>query len=257
MTTTLDTPVTKPAYYDTYWQKSDGWTPDKGVNHPVERALFERMLKPGMTLIDYGCGNGERYGRDMLARQIDYRGFDISETALANAKQLGLNVARIAADGSLPLESASADAAMCFEVLEHLMEPDNALAAIHRALKPGAQAVFSVPNAAHYTQRLEFLLTGFWNPGGSPLTARKTPWSDPHIRFFNPSVLRRMLEHNGFIVERLVGEPFSLRALPWFYKQTKLFPVLDLLSKPLAWLGAAFPGFWSARLFAVVRKPQA
>lgn len=156
------------AYYETYWQKSDGWTPDKGVNHPVERALFARLLKPGMRLIDYGCGNGERYGRDMLARQIDYRGFDISETALANAAQLGLNVARIAADGSLPIENASADCAMCFEVLEHLMEPDSALAAILHALKPGAPAVFSVPNAAHYTQRVEFLLTAF----GIPVAAR-------------------------------------------------------------------------------------
>jgi SAM-dependent methyltransferase len=245
------------AYYETYWQKSDGWTPDKGVNHPVERALFARLLKPGMRLIDYGCGNGERYGRDMLARQIDYRGFDISETALANAAQLGLNVARIAADGSLPIEKASADCAMCFEVLEHLMEPDSALAAILHALKPGAPAVFSVPNAAHYTQRIEFLLTGFWNPGGSPLTARKSPWRDPHIRFFNPSMLRRMLEANGFEVAEVIGEPFMLQALPWFYKQEKLFPLLNVLSKPFAWLGTLFPGFWSARLFAIVRKPQA
>lgn len=257
MTSTYHPQFGAPSYYESYWQPSTAWTPDLGVNHPVERALFDELLCPGMTLIDYGCGNGVRYGRDMLARSIDYRGFDISETALAQAAHLGLHVDRIDAEGHIPFADDHADAAMCFEVLEHLMEPGAALATIHRALKPGAQAIFSVPNAAHYVQRLEFLLTGFWNPGGSPLTARKTPWRDPHIRFFNPSLLRRMLEQSGFIVERLIGEPFSLRALPWFYKQTKLFPILDLLSKPLAWLGTAFPGFWSARLFAVVRKPQA
>ena len=244
------------SYYEPYWQKSDGWTPDQGINHPVERSLFDQMLMPGMRLIDYGCGNGERYGRDMLARQIEYRGFDISETALANASRLGLKVAPISSDGSLPVEEASADCAMCFEVLEHLMEPDNALAAIFRALKPGSPAVFSVPNAAHYTQRIEFLLTGFWNPGGSPLTARITPWRDPHIRFFNPSILRRMLETGGFKVEKIIGEPFTLQALPWFYKQEKLFPMLILLSRPFAWLGTKFPSFWSARLFAVVRKTK-
>lgn len=243
-------------YYETYWQRSDGWNPDEGVNHPIERKIFSQLLKPGMLLIDYGCGNGERYGRDMLSRQIDYRGFDISETALANAAVLGLNVARIREDGSLPLDEASADCAMCFEVLEHLNEPDQALAAIRHALKDGSPAVFSVPNAAHYVQRIEFLLTGFWNPGGSPHTARKSPWRDPHIRFFNPAVLRRMLEANGFEVERIIGEPFTFQALPWFYKQKKLLPLLTSLSKPFAWLGTRFPGLWSARLFAIVRKPQ-
>ncbi len=244
------------SYYENYWQKSDGWTPDEGINHPVERSLFDCLLKPGMRLIDYGCGNGERYGRDMLARQIDYRGFDISETALAHACGLGLNVARIASDGSLPVEEASADCAMCFEVIEHLMEPANALDAIFRALKPGSQAVFSVPNAAHYSQRIEFLFTGFWNPGGSPLTARKSPWQDPHIRFFNPSMLRRMLEACGFEVEQIIGEPFTFQAFPWFYKQERFFPLLHLLSRPFAWLGTKFPGFWSARLFAIVRKTK-
>jgi hypothetical protein len=217
--------TSKPAYYESYWVKNDDWTPDKGVNNPQEKELFDRLLKPGMTLIDYGCGNGERYGRDMLARQIDYRGFDISE------------------------------AAICFEVLEHLMEPDRALAEILRTLKPGGFAIVSVPNAAFITQRIEFLLTGFWNPGGSPLTARRTPWRDAHIRFYNPALLRRMLEAGGFEFSFLLTQPFSLSVLPWCYKQTRLHPLLDALSLPFAWLGRALPGLFAPRLFAVVKKP--
>ena len=243
------------SYYEAYWQKSDGWTPDEGVNNPVERSLFDRLLKPGMTLVDYGCGNGRRYGRDMLSRQIEYHGFDISEAALASARSVGLRVGKIAADGSLPIQEASADFAMCFEVLEHLTEPDRALAAIYRVLKPGATAVFSVPNAAHYSQRIEFLFTGFWNPGGSPHTARISPWCDPHIRFFNPSTFRRMFQAAGFVVDAVSGEPFSLQALPWVYRQKRLKPLLEVLSLPFAWLGRVFPGMWSARLFAVVHKP--
>lgn len=250
-------PATSSTYYETYWAGDSAWTPDQGTRHPIEHALFDRLLRPGMSLLDYGCGNGRRYGRDMLARQVDYRGFDISATALAQAAGLGLQVAPIAVDGSLPVEAGSMDFAMCFEVLEHLMEPDKALQAIHQALKPGAHAVFSVPNAAHYVQRLEFLLTGFWNPGGSPLTARVTPWSDPHIRFYHPSSLRRMLLHNGFEVQQVLGEAFSFKALPWVYRQRWMFPLLDVLSLPFAWLGRVFPGLFSARLFAVVRKPQA
>ncbi|MBX7208028.1 MAG: class I SAM-dependent methyltransferase [Verrucomicrobiaceae bacterium] len=246
--------ITKPAYYESYWVKTDGWAPDEGVNNPEEKQLFDRHLKSDMTLIDYGCGNGERYGRDMLARGIDYRGFDISETALANAASLGLKVDLIGADSSISFSDASADAAICFEVLEHLLEPDRALAAIHRALKPGGIAIISVPNAAFITQRIEFLLTGFWNPGGSPLTARKTPWRDAHIRFYNPALLRRMLESCGFEFSYLFTQPFNFSVLPWCYKQTKLRPLLNALSIPFAWLARAMPSMFAPRLFAVVKK---
>ncbi len=246
--------TTKPAsYYDTYWTTDADWKPDQGIDNPEERALFDRLLKPGMTLIDYGCGNGERYGRDMLRRGIDYRGFDISQAALDNAARLGLKVDRIAEDSTIPFADATADFAMCFEVLEHLMEPDRALASIHRAMKPGATAIFSVPNAAFISQRIEFLLTGFWNPGGSPLTARKTPWRDAHIRFYNPATLRRMVEACGFEFQFLHSQPFSFAVLPWLYKKTALHPMLNKLSVPFAWLGRVFPALFSPRLFIVVK----
>lgn len=245
-----------PAYYETYWEKNVEWTPDTGVNNPDERMLFDRLLRPGMKLVDYGCGNGQRYGRDMIARGIDYRGFDISQTALEHAARLGLKVDQINQDGSIPVDEATADFAICFEVLEHLMEPDRALAAIHHALKPGATAVVSVPNAAFVPQRIEFLLTGFWNPGGSPLTARRTPWRDAHIRFYNPRILRRMLESAGFEFQCLHSQAFSFSVLPWCYKRIKLHRLLDFLSLPIARLGRVFPGLFSPRLFAVVKKME-
>lgn len=250
----MSTATEAPAYYESYWSKNPEWMPDQGINNPEERQLFNRLLKPGMVLIDYGCGNGERYGRDMIRRGVDYRGFDVSRVALDHATALGLNVSRIKEDGSIPFSDDSADFAICFEVLEHLMEPDRALAAIHRALKPGATTIVSVPNAAFITQRIEFLLTGFWNPGGSPLTARKSPWRDAHIRFFNPSVLRRMIEAAGFEFCFLLTQPFSFTALPWFYRQTKLHPLLTKLSVPFGWLGKVFPGWFAPRLFAVMKK---
>ena len=251
----MQTSHSEPAFYESYWVKNDDWSPSQSVNDPEEQRLFDRWLKVGMKVIDYGCGNGERYGRDMLQRGIDYCGYDISEVALAQAASLGLKVDRIREDSTTAAETGSADAAICFEVLEHLMEPDRAVKEIFRMLKPGGQAIISVPNAAFFTQRLEFLLTGFWNPGGSPLTARKTPWRDAHIRFYHPALLRRLLESCGFQFELLHAYPLTLRAMPWFYKQTKLFRLFDTVSWPLKALSKLFPGMFSPRLFAIVRKP--
>ena len=86
--------MSQPSFYESYWVKSGDagcWTPDLGGTNPDEEKLFAELLRPGMKLIDYGCGNGERYGRSMAERGVTYHGFDISKTAL-NA------VTRIVAD---------------------------------------------------------------------------------------------------------------------------------------------------------------
>jgi SAM-dependent methyltransferase len=252
--------MSEPTFYEDYWVKpgdAGDWTPDLGGTNPDEEKLFTELLRPGMNLIDYGCGNGERYGLSMAERGVTYHGFDISKTALEHAAQLGLNVKAISPDSSIPFPDESADVAICFEVLEHLLEPDTALATIRRALKPGAHAILSVPNAANYAQRLEFLFTGFLSPGGSPHTARRAPWRDPHIRFFCPKTLRQLAEASGFEFVKLHAQPFTLTALPYVYRKMAWHPFLNAVSKPFGWLSRLFPGFFSARLFAVVRKPVA
>ena len=54
----------------------------------------------------------------------------------------------------------------------------------------------SAPNVAYWRLRDNMLL-GLWNPLGDAL-AIEQPWRDPHIRFFTPGTLKRMLEHAGF-----------------------------------------------------------
>jgi hypothetical protein len=115
--------------------------------------------------------------------------------------------------------------------------------------------LISVPNAGHFINRIEFFLRGYLNPGGSPLTARKAPWNDPHIRFFNPVLLRRLAGVAGFEVVAELGEVFSFNALPWLYRQHKLQVLLKGLSLPFAWLGRVLPSVFSPRLFLIARKP--
>lgn len=243
-------------YYEDYWKGNANWSPDRGVNNEDEQKLFGDYLKPGQTLLDYGCGNGKRYGHEMVCRGLDYRGFDVSETALIQASEAGLNVGLIGEGGAVALPEASVDVAICFEVLEHLMEPEQALGVIWKALKPGAFVLISVPNAGHFPHRIDFLLTGFRNPGGSPLTARKSPWNDPHIRFFNCRILCRLITTSGFEVAEQRAEGFSFNALPWFYRQTRWQVLLKRISWPLSWLGNVWPSMFSPRLFVVARKPN-
>lgn len=243
------------AYYDDYWQPRGGWSPSAGQISDEERDLFARHIRPGKVCLDYGCGDAARYGATLTAEGVDYRGFDISPAAVAAAQARKVQAQALTADGRTTLPDDSCDVALCFEVLEHLLEPPRALAEILRVLKPGGIALLSVPNAAQWTNRLEFLLTGYFNPGGSPLTARSTPWIDPHIRFFSPRLFARMVEQAGFVIAGRNAEPFSLIAAPYLYRQTAWRGWLRAISAPFAFLGTRFPGVFSARLFIEAAKP--
>ena len=247
-------------YYDDYWNhaahKGEGWTPSDGAITPEEKLLFDKWIPSGATCLDYGCGDGSRYGRALNERGVGYRGFDVSVTALQQAKAVGLNVGALTIDGKANLDDATADVAICFEVLEHLEAPHHALAEIFRCLRPGGHALISVPNAGFWTQRIEFLLTGFWCPGGSPITARKSPWCDPHIRFYNPKLLRRLAMSVGFEIVESLGEAFTLGALPYVWRRPRLRAVANVISRPVGWLGRALPSWFGARLFLVARKAK-
>jgi hypothetical protein len=79
---------------------------------------------------------------------------------------------------------------VCIEVLEHLFAPDR------RVLRPGGRLVASAPNVAYWRLRA-MLATGTWNPLGDELSAEQ-PWRDPHLRFFTPATMERMLRLAGF-----------------------------------------------------------
>jgi SAM-dependent methyltransferase len=237
-------------YYERYWRPNDTWGPSGGGVDPLEQALIKPLAKAGAVCLDYGCGDGHRYGTWLQKLDLRYHGFDISQAAVQAAGTLGLNVGLLAADSRTTLADDSCDLAICFEVFEHLQEPELAAREIRRVLKPGGVLLASVPNAAYWSCRVEFLLTGFFNPRGGPLTSRKTPWNDPHIRFFSPGLFRRFLGQNGFLEIELIPNRFNLGNLPYVYRKQALFRLFERISKPFGWLSAFSPGLFAGRLFA-------
>jgi SAM-dependent methyltransferase len=183
-----------------------------------------------------------------------YIGFDVSPEAVRMARNHGLRAELLSSDGRTSLEADSCDLAICFEVFEHLLEPEAALKEILRVLKPKGVLIASVPNAAHWYARVEFLTTGSWIPGGRPGTSRKTPWNDPHIRFFSPNVFRRFIGTYGFSTVKVIPNQFSLAALPYVYKHKTLVRIANAISFPVSWISRISPGLFASRLFALAIK---
>jgi len=241
-------------YYEHYWEKT-GWRADDMPFRNEEIELIEKHFDKQGAIIDYGCGSGLRYGVALKQRGNAYVGADISLAALKQAASHGIRTSPINSDdGTVALDDQSFDYAMCMEVLEHLMHPAQAIREIHRLLKPGGRLIVSVPNAGFYINRIEFLLTGFLNPGGSPETSRKTPWEDCHIRFYNLRTIKKLLSSNEFRLDEIRGERFQLKDLPVFYRKPNLHSLFNAVSFPLWWLGRVFPGLFSGTLYLVFTK---
>jgi len=110
------------------------------------RAIIARELRrlgPPGRAVEIGASGGgnsrelRRHGWDVLATEYLQTGVDIARTR-------GLNAIRADAR-DLPLESASYDLLISFDVLEHIEEDHLAAAEIFRVLRPGGTALIAVP----------------------------------------------------------------------------------------------------------------
>jgi methionine biosynthesis protein MetW len=214
--------------------------------------LVRRFLHPGDRCLDVGCGDGRAGGLGLQPYQVDYVGVDISETAVQAARARGLQAMRIDDSSSLPFADDSFDAVICLEVLEHLLTPKATVVEMKRVLKPGGVLIATTPNVAYWRRRLDLALLGRWNPFGYGLAVEQ-PWADPHIRFFNPGSLRRLLVAGGFSAVNVAGHRGSLLGdVPWIGRRL----AVEQGSPPYRALERMWPALFGCFLNAVARKPS-
>ena len=103
------------------------------------QAMMAPYLRPDLTLYDVGCGEKPFAGflRDRVARHIgvdvDYGFYDAGHIDLVGSAD------------DLPLEAGSVEAILSSQVIEHLPDPDKAIAEAARVLKPGGLMFLSYP----------------------------------------------------------------------------------------------------------------
>jgi len=180
-------------YYEQYW---GGEVVPEYPLAPELESLLRANVDPDSRCLDVGCGAGRTYAPWVARAAASYVGVDVSESAVALAREQDLDARVIDDAGQLPFEDESFDLAICIEVLEHLFRPDLAAAEIRRVLRPGGRLVASMPNGAYWRMRAD-AVSGVWNPAGDHL-GMEMPWRDPHIRFFNLDTAERMLRRAGF-----------------------------------------------------------
>ena len=116
-----------------------------GVDLARHRAAYEfaRPLLRGRRAVELGCGSG--HGTASLAGSAALLvGVD---RVAPDAAHRGPQLCYLRADlGALPLAPRSFDAALSFQVIEHLEDPGLLVRALARCLHPGGVALVSTPN---------------------------------------------------------------------------------------------------------------
>lgn len=186
-------PVERPAGQEVYAMADQAQVALVGGRRAAKWVPFLLPhLRPGMRLLDVGCGvgsitldlaelvaPGETVGMDMDERQL--------EIARVNAASRGLVNARFQAGSAyeLPFADAAFDVALAHTLLFHLSDQARALRELRRVLAPGGLVAVSddhwgtwliAPDDAPMRRALDTFLIKALGAGGA------APFYSPHLR---------------------------------------------------------------------------
>ena len=157
-----------------YVEKSERYLNDLRTHdeeyHRQFFALVQRWVPAGAHILEVGCGPG--LSTSLLAAK-GYRaiGVDLSTLFLRHGGQRG-RVPLVAADAeSLPFPSASFDAVVGFEFIEHVADVPAVLSELIRVLAPGGILLLHSPNLCSPIFPLLDLVSLFLGRGGRPVFA--------------------------------------------------------------------------------------
>ncbi|MGH2848007.1 MAG: class I SAM-dependent methyltransferase [Thermoleophilaceae bacterium] len=131
----------------------------------MHRYRFAAQLCAGLRVLDLACGTG--YGSAILRETASgVHGVDLDAGTVDTARvTIGSehDVTFEAADAAecLRRELSDFDAIVCFEGLEHLPDPADALQSLRRHAAGGRKLILSVPNSRGLGERNEFHATDF------------------------------------------------------------------------------------------------
>jgi SAM-dependent methyltransferase len=170
------------------------------------------FIPPNPTrLIDVGCGEGF-FGEAVKTRYPGCETWGVEPVAAAAKMAATRNdrVINASLDCVDALPGAYFDVVTMKDVLEHVPWPEPALASARRILKPDGKLVLSLPNVQFLLNVLDLVKHNDWEYKDCGILDRT------HFRFYTTKSATRLLERNGFQVEKITGiNPIRPK---WYYR---------------------------------------
>jgi ubiquinone/menaquinone biosynthesis C-methylase UbiE len=123
---------------------------------PRERILAEASIKPGMCVLDYGCGPGSYIipvatlvGESGKLYALDMHPLAIESVRRIAARRRLTNVHALLSDCDTGLPDEEVDRALLYDVLHDLSNPEEVLRELRRVLRPDGVLSFSDHHLKH------------------------------------------------------------------------------------------------------------
>ncbi|HVT20075.1 MAG TPA: class I SAM-dependent methyltransferase [Mycobacteriales bacterium] len=153
-------------------------------------ARIERYVRPG-TLVDIGCWTGS-FVAAAAAQGWSASGVEPSTWAVERARERGLDV-RVGDLRDSGVAPGSMRCVVMCDVIEHLLDVSDAIAAVAEMLEPGGVLYLTTPDAG----------------GRLPRAMGQRWWSilPMHVQYFTRDSMRRLLEAHGMEMTYVASHP--------------------------------------------------
>ena len=159
-------------------------------------SLVSELPRPLGRVLDVGCGEGGANGPLRAAGATRITGVEIQPEAAARAAEVYEHVEVGDAHDALMSINDEFDTILCYDVLEHLVDPGAVLTRLRELVAADGHLNVSVPNARHWSLAGDLIVRGTF--GYTDMGHRDAT----HIRWFTRKDMERLLAQAGWAVER-------------------------------------------------------
>ena len=178
----------------------------------VRKEILPLLPARASRVLDVGCGHGSTGSFLKSEQKADFvAGIEIVPEAAQEAKKVLDDVALLNLDQSkaLPFPEQSFDLILCLDVLEHLVDPWQALKLLTKYLKPGGAMIISLPNVRNFRVVLPLLLQGTFQYSDSGLL------DSTHLRFFTKKSSLELAAYSGLQIELVENTGRKTGSITW------------------------------------------